>query len=55
MKREFHVRFCERLRGRFLWPTRPFPPVSLVLSDKLLIKRIIVSLSPRTIGNGRVC
>jgi ankyrin repeat protein len=24
MKREFHVRFCERPRGRFLWPTRPF-------------------------------
>ena len=23
MKREFHVRFCERPRGRFLWPTRP--------------------------------
>ena len=24
MKREFQVRFCERLRGRFPWPTRPF-------------------------------
>jgi hypothetical protein len=23
MKREFHVRFCERPKGRFLWPTRP--------------------------------
>ncbi len=27
MKREFHVRFCERPKGRFLWPTRPFAPV----------------------------
>jgi hypothetical protein len=25
MKREFHVRFCERPKGRFLWPTRPAP------------------------------
>lgn len=25
MKREFHVRFCERPKGRFLWPTRPLP------------------------------
>jgi hypothetical protein len=23
MKREFHVRFCERLAGKFRWPTRP--------------------------------
>ena len=23
MKREFHVRFCERLEGKFLRPTRP--------------------------------
>ena len=23
MKREFHVRFCEGPKGRFLWPTRP--------------------------------
>jgi hypothetical protein len=22
MRREFHVRFCERLKGRFLWSTR---------------------------------
>jgi hypothetical protein len=24
MKREFHVRFRERPKGRFLWSTRPF-------------------------------
>ena len=24
MKREFHVRFCERLEGWFLWSTRQF-------------------------------
>jgi IS5 family transposase len=24
MKREFHVRFCERLRGKFLRPTHHF-------------------------------
>ena len=29
MKREFHVRFCESLKGRLLGATRPFPPVSL--------------------------
>ena len=23
MKRELHVRFCERLEGKLLWPTRP--------------------------------
>lgn len=23
MKREFHVRFCERLEGKFLWSTLP--------------------------------
>ena len=25
MKREFHVRFCERFRGKFPLSTRPFP------------------------------
>lgn len=24
MTRECHVRFCERLRGQFLWPTHHF-------------------------------
>jgi hypothetical protein len=31
MKREFHVRFCERPKGRFLWPTRPSLPVKATL------------------------
>ena len=29
MKREFRVRFCERPKGRSLWPTRPFAPLKL--------------------------
>ncbi len=26
MKREFHVRFCESLRGKFPWATRQSAP-----------------------------
>jgi len=32
MKREFHVRFCERLEGKFLWST--LPPLKVIHSDK---------------------
>lgn len=32
MKREFHVRFCERPKGRFLWPTRPHRQVRNTLA-----------------------
>ncbi len=31
MKREFHVRFCESLRGQFLLATRLLPQLSTAL------------------------
>src|ERR1700760_4226019 len=27
MSREVHVRFCERLEAKFLWPTHPYIPM----------------------------
>jgi hypothetical protein len=39
MKREFHVRFCERPKGRFLWPTRPHQLVRNALGDNPMIMK----------------
>ncbi len=42
MKREFHVRFCERLAGKFRWPTRPLfalrHPKQLQLGHSLQVR-----------------
>ncbi|XOZ35037.1 hypothetical protein ACMDCT_07330 [Halomonadaceae bacterium KBTZ08] len=41
MNREVHVRFCERLKGRFLGPTRPKrPPVRSAL--RLIMKHLFL-------------
>jgi len=34
MKREFHVRICESLRGRILWATRPTVSTALKADKK---------------------
>jgi len=39
MKREFHVRFCESLKGRFLRATRPLCVAGQVSSNVSHIRR----------------
>jgi hypothetical protein len=63
MKREFHVRFCERLEGRFLLPTRPKLPVSFVVITKKEIGQVVslktitdfeISVSKQSVKSMRV-
>ena len=53
MKREFHVRFCERLEGKCLWPTRP-ESIELIVELRLITHRsdsiaAIAQVHPTTI------
>ncbi len=44
MKRVFHVRFWERPKGRFLWPTRPFAPA--ICNDDKKATKVAVGIVP---------
>jgi len=40
MKREFHVRFCERLEGWFLWSTRQLSHTQTTLKNACYLRRV---------------
>lgn len=46
MNREIHVRFRERLEGKFLWPTRPFLIISADDDNVYLLYFHIISQYP---------
>ena len=44
MKREFHVRFCEGPKGRFLWPTRPHRQVRNTIGIKMKYNATLIRI-----------